>query len=223
MTRPIEALEIQGFVWFRKALDDAALNDIEACIGFGSRPGSRPNASPKLMAALSANSPLGTLSGLLMPEGQPVRLAAFNKSPSTNWGVPWHQDRVIAVSEKRELPGFSNWGRRGDCWHVEPPEAVLQNMHFARIHFDDATPDNGAMELAVGSHHLGAIAAARAKIEAERHEIEVCNAERGDVLFVKALTLHRSGTASVPKVRRALRVDYSNAQLPAPLQWAIGA
>lgn len=76
------------------------------------------------------------------------------------------------------------------------------------------------MELAVGSHHLGGVAASDAKFEAEACPTEVCEAEPGDVLFVSGLTLHRSKVARIESERRALRVDYSAAELPDPLQWA---
>ena len=172
------------------------------------------------MSLLRVGCPVGSLSQRVLPDCQPVRLVAFNKSRSSNWAVPWHQDRIIAVSSKHEVQGYSNWGRRSDYWHVEPPIEVLSKMVFARIHFDHTTFENGAMELAVGSHRLGEVAASDAKIEAEKRPLEICDAKPGDVLFVSALTLHRSRAARVTSERRALRVDYSAVELPEPLRWA---
>jgi ectoine hydroxylase-related dioxygenase (phytanoyl-CoA dioxygenase family) len=99
---------------------------------------------------------------------------------------------------------------------------MLSKMVFARLHFDRTTMENGAMELAVGSHHVGGVAASDAKTKAEEYPIEICEAEPGDVLFVSALTLHRSRAARIDSKRRALRVDYSATALPDPLQWAFG-
>ena len=170
---------------------------------------------------ISIGSTLGDLSQKLISGAMPVRLVAFNKSEDSNWSVPWHQDRVIAVENKHKLKSFQNWTKQGSYWHAEPPERLLQEMMFARIHFDRADEGNGAMELSVGSHRLGKVAAHHAKEEAERRSIEVCHASRGDVLFVKALTLHRSGRARDVSRRRALRIDYAASTLPPPLKWAI--
>ena len=51
--------------------------------------------------------------------------------------------------------------------------------------------------------------------------VEICDARRGDLLFVKALALHRSSSSSAPSGghRRALRIDYSSEELPFPLEW----
>ncbi|MEM7460068.1 MAG: phytanoyl-CoA dioxygenase family protein [Pseudomonadota bacterium] len=223
MSTASETLSDQGFVWFREALSSDHLAEIESYCAFGKRPGRRLSDDPALLSLLSERSAMGELIGAALPHAKPVRLVSFNKSQNANWAVPWHQDRVLAVREKHELPGYQNWTRQGDYWHVEPPEAVLQEMIFARIHFDAATHENGVMELASGTHKLGKVAAEQARSVAEMKPADVCEAAPGDVLLVKALTLHRSRSASKASQRRALRVDYAAFDLPAPLQWAIGA
>src|SRR5437762_3104022 len=35
-----------------------------------------------------------------------VRAIFFDKVPDANWSLFWHQDNVIAVKERREVPGF---------------------------------------------------------------------------------------------------------------------
>jgi hypothetical protein len=42
----------------------------------------------------------------------------FNKTERANWGVPWHQDKTIAVREKIELPGFTAWSVKQGVIHV---------------------------------------------------------------------------------------------------------
>jgi hypothetical protein len=34
----------------------------------------------------------------------PFRATLFNKSPSSNWLVAWHQDTALPLRERRELP-----------------------------------------------------------------------------------------------------------------------
>lgn len=43
------------------------------------------------------------------PNLRPTRVVTFDKSETANWGVPWHQDRVIAVQERHDVDGFENW------------------------------------------------------------------------------------------------------------------
>lgn len=222
MLEPKKQLEKFGFVWCRRALNEELLADLESEVRFGAEPGSRPKATAKLVRLVGAGSELGELVRELLPFARPVRFVAFNKSSESNWAVPWHQDRVIAVKHRCETDGFAHWSSRGGFWHVEPPIGVLETMIFARLYFDKADMKNGAMQIAVGSHAHGRIAHAEAQAIAESREIEDCVADRGDVLFVKALALHRSASAQTITQRRVLRIDYSGSQLPEPLEWAIG-
>ena len=41
-----------------------------------------------------------------------VKATLFDKTPDTNWRVRWHQDRVLAVKERLEVPGFGPWSVR---------------------------------------------------------------------------------------------------------------
>jgi ectoine hydroxylase-related dioxygenase (phytanoyl-CoA dioxygenase family) len=157
-------------------------------------------------------------------DAEPVRIVSFNKSSTANWAVPWHQDRVIALAECIETPGYSNWVEKDQVWHCEPPIGLLQSLIFIRIHFDACDEKNGALEIALGSHKKGHVDARLAKDVAESHEVEVCCADQGDVLIVKALTLHRSSSSQTEGSRRALRVDYARrSDLDPRLSWSIPA
>jgi ectoine hydroxylase-related dioxygenase (phytanoyl-CoA dioxygenase family) len=184
----------------------------------GNAPGARVAAHEDIRMALT---PVNGLASQLLPGAIPVRVVAFNKSETDNWALPWHQDRVIAVKERTDVPGFSNWTRKAGVWHVEPPIALLERMIFARVHLDAATPDNGALELACGTHVLGRVADVDVSrhLAENGHEPELCLARRGDILFAAALTLHRSRASRSAAGRRAVRIDYSADQLPTPLEW----
>jgi ectoine hydroxylase-related dioxygenase (phytanoyl-CoA dioxygenase family) len=91
---------------------------------------------------------------------------------------------------------------------------------FARVHMEDCPEEAGPMEIAVGTHALGLVPAGDASSNAEAARREICMAAAGDVLFLKALTLHRSGASRSQGTRRVLRVDFSPDSLPAPLDWA---
>lgn len=93
-------------------------------------------------------------------------------------------------------------------------------MFFARIHLDPADAENGCLQLALGTHACGKVAASDAESIANAAPIENCIAERGDVLFAKALILHRSSPSRTSASRRAIRIDYCAEDLPQPLQRA---
>lgn len=219
-----QELEEWGRVWRRGLLSTNAIHDLAALTDAGGRPGGRLDLTPELSLILGPNSRLGSAARALGFDTHPVRLVAFNKTSEANWSVPWHQDRVIAVAEKRDVPGYDKWVRKLNYWHCEAPPSLLANMMFARVHIDHNTAENGALELALRSQTRGRISATDARAIASDCEIEVCRAASGDVLFVHALTLHRSRSATVSDTRRTVRVDYAErGRLHPQLQWAIGA
>jgi len=214
-----DEFEETGRLWFRGALTGSDLNRFDEICAVDGKPGLRLDATIDLKVSTGENSTVAGLVGHVLPDARPVRFVAFNKSDGANWLVPWHQDRVIAVGEKHDVSGFSNWSQKSGTWHCEPPIDLLTSMLFARIHLDDTAADNGCLEIAQGTHKLGFIAAARADAIANQSTIETCKTRRGDLLLIKALTLHRSKPSRMNTSRRTLRVDYSNANLPAPLTW----
>jgi len=211
--------EKYGRVWLRDAVSEADLSLFDESMADEAKAGERLVRSAALDSALSGESSLLDAIRKLEPEAQPVRTVAFNKSESPNWGVPWHQDRVIAVAGQANVEGFRNWTKKSGVWHCEPPVSVLDQMLFVRVHLDDANPENGAMEIAVGSHSKGIIPSVDAEKEAATCQREICNAKRGDVLVLKMLTLHTSRPAQVRSGRRVLRIDFSSCPLPLPLSW----
>ena len=222
MTRrcnPSEQFERDGRVWLRNALlgeDPAAFDqawDLDA------RPGARLATTGPLSKALAFDGPLSAIVAEFLPSARAVRVVTFNKTSESNWGVPWHQDRVISVREKHALPGYGSWSRKVGFWHCEPPLELLDRMLFVRLHLDDTDDENGAMQIVLGSHREGVIPADRAAEFARSRPTEICQAKRGDVLILKMLTLHRSLSSISSSMRRTYRIDYSSEALPDPLAW----
>lgn len=216
-----DEFEKYGRVWLRDAISDADLSLFDKAATDTTKAGQRLEASTALDAALSKDSSLLDATRRLDPQAEPVRTVAFNKSQNANWGVPWHQDRVIAVAAKEDVTGYRNWTKKTGIWHCEPPETVLKSMLFVRVHLDDTNEANGAMEIAVGSHAGGIISSTQAAQASNSYPIEVCEAKRGDVLILKMLTLHSSKPARAQTGRRVVRVDFSSLMLPLPLLWGM--
>lgn len=187
--------------------------------GPGGRPGARLALNDMAPDMLGQATPLTRRIAQILPGAQAVRVVAFDKTQDSNWGVPWHQDRVIAVADRHDLPGYGNWSQKAGIWHCEPPAEILHQMLFVRVHLDNTDGENGAMEIALGSHHKGTIPADQAHAVAERTTTEACLAQRGDVLILNMLMLHRSLPSKRPSSRRTIRVDFAAVALPPPLRW----
>ncbi len=205
-----------GRLWLRGALSETDLQALDSALPPVDQPGKRLS----IHATFGRSNPLTALINQVFPKQSAVRVVAFNKSDTANWGVPWHQDRVIAVKARHDLPTFSNWSHKAGIWHCEPPVDVLSEMLFVRVHLDPNDATSGPMEIAVGSHNSGLVLSSAAAETALAYPVETCLAERGDVLILHMLTLHRSSPAKNATTRRTLRVDFSAESLPPPLEWA---
>ena len=208
-----------GRIWLRNAISAIDLDVLDRIAAIPSKAGQRLYPMPSLTGVLAPTSSLMQAICKIEPAAKPVRIVAFNKSQNMNWGVPWHQDRVISTAAKSDVAGYKNWTEKSGTWHCEPPQSVLEKMLFVRVHLDKSDHSNGAMEIAVGSHNAGMVKSDHAASVARKYPIEVCKAERGDVLILKMLTLHSSKPAVNTSGRRVLRIDFSPVDLPDPLAW----
>lgn len=213
--------EKDGRFWFRDAISKHDLSLLDNIANLHDKAGQRIAVNEDLLSPIfSENSSIMQAIHRIDPQAKPVRIIAFNKSKDKNWGVPWHQDRIIAVSQKHNIEGFTNWSQKTGIWHCEPPQDLLDKMLFVRIHLDDTDAKNGAMKIAIGSHRNGIVLSEQADQRANTYPIESCDAKRGDVLILKMLTLHSSEASDQPSSRRVFRIDFASFDLPNPLKWA---
>jgi hypothetical protein len=187
------------------------------------RPGRRQFAlSPCAAVLIGPDGALGSLAASLAgASANPVRLIYFDKTPQSNWAVPWHQDRTIAVRERQDVSGFGPWSLKDGVLHVEPPVSLMDTMLTLRVFVDDCSADNGPLEVAFGSHRCGRLASADIAGVAGRAGVFIATGRAGDVLAMKTLAVHRSARATRAAHRRVLHVDYATVDLPAPLAWAL--
>ncbi len=153
------------------------------------------------------------------PAARPVRAVLFDKTADNNWAVTWHQDRTVAVRQRREAPGFGPWSVKAGVVHVEPPFEVLAGMITLRVHLDDCDADNAPLLVAPGSHRLGRVPASDVAEVADRHGTAMCLATAGDIWLYRTAVVHASERARQPDRRRVLQVDYADRDLPCGLEW----
>jgi len=184
------------------------------------RAGARLRAVPGLSPLLDRHGLIGALAAIhLGPATRPVRALLFDKSANHNWVLGWHQDRTIAVAERRDVAGFGPWTLKAGMVHVELPPAVQAAMVTLRIHLDDADESNAPLQVSPGSHRLGRIAQDSIAAIVQRCGIASCAAAAGDVWAYATPILHASEAAGRPRRRRVLQVDYAARDLPEGLRW----
>ena len=134
---------------------------------------------------------------------QMTRLQAFDKSMQANWFVPWHQDRAEDGSER--AIGY------------------LENTVALRIHLDACGDDNGPLEVIAGTHDKGRLDAGAIANTIARATPALCLTERGDVVAMRPLLLHRSQRARKPAARRVIHIEYTRSETIEALQRAARA
>ena len=151
---------------------------------------------------------------------RPVRGLFFDKTAGANWRVPWHQDLVLAVAARHEIAGWGPWSVKAGVHHVEAPSDRLARMVTLRLHIDDCDADNGPLRALPGSHRLGRLRAADIKRVREERSKHICLAPAGAALAMRPLLVHASSSASQPRHRRVLHLEFApDDLLPSPLAW----
>ena len=136
---------------------------------------------------------------LLGAEAQATKATYFDKTPDSNWLVPWHQDLTITVTERLDLEGFTHWRAKEGLWHVQPPLEVLTKTVALRVHIDPCRSDNGALRVIPGSHSHGVLDE-RAIDDLSTGDAAVdLEVDRGDLISMAPLLLHSSRRADLPR------------------------
>lgn len=222
-TNDLRALRLEhaGAQLFPQELSKPELTQLTSLTGASiAKAGQRIYGGPLAQAILNNKGPFRRLAATLLgPSARPVRAILFDKNADTNWALGWHQDRTIAVRERRFVTGFGPWSEKDGAIHAEPPYDLLRRMVTLRAHLDDCDPDNAPLLIAPGSHDLGRIPIADVPATAERLGSLACLAHRGDIWAYVTTILHGSQRAARPRRRRVLQVDYAAEDLPGGLEW----
>jgi ectoine hydroxylase-related dioxygenase (phytanoyl-CoA dioxygenase family) len=218
------AFDRDGFAIIPDAVSAAAVDELLDALppsfeGTG-RGGFRNLFELPAVAELARESALREVASVILgPECFAVRALLFDKTPTANWKVTWHQDLTIAVAERHDVPGFHPWSVKAGVVHVQPPVEILERMVAVRLHLDRCGADNGPVRVLPGSHRSGKVSAGA--IESLHGQIEsvACVVPRGGLLVMRPLLLHASSPATVPAHRRVVHVEFATGELPGGLAW----
>lgn len=162
---------------------------------------------------------LNTLICQLFGEGYfTIKSIYFDKPGNSNWFVAYHQYLTISVNHRFDIPGFGPWTRKQHQFAVQSPLHILENNFTIRIHLDDTDGNNGALHVIPGSHLKGIYRPGNIDWSLETEE--VCKVSKGSVMIMRPLLLHASGRTINPQNRRVIHIEFSNQQLPEPLNWS---
>jgi ectoine hydroxylase-related dioxygenase (phytanoyl-CoA dioxygenase family) len=147
-----------------------------------------------------------------------IKSIYFDKPPSANWIVNWHQDLTINLTEKKETLFFKNWRIKDERVVVQPDIEMLESIFTIRIHLDDCMKENGALRVIEKSHNQGVIDIkewVKNKAGVER----ICEVNKGGVIIMKPLILHSSKRTENQQNRRVIHIEFTEKELPNGLKW----
>jgi ectoine hydroxylase-related dioxygenase (phytanoyl-CoA dioxygenase family) len=145
----------------------------------------------------------------------PFRATLFDKSPTANWLVVWHQDTALPLQERREVPGWGPWSVKDGVIYAHAPERAMSQVLALRLHLDDSTAENGPLRVLPGTHTLGVLTDEALHDLSTRIVAVDCVVPRGGVLAMRPLIVHASSKSQSDAPRRVLHIEYAASSVTA--------
>lgn len=227
MTTAAAQLESDGYFIMEACLDLECIQRLAHLCeplwsqGDGKRPGIRRVLArcPALADQLGSTIVPGLIESLCGRDAQIIRSILFDKTPQTNWLVPWHQDATIALATRQDAPGFGPWSIKEGEHHCRPPRWLIDRVAVIRIHLDPCGIENGPLRVIPGSHRQGLVSDAAVAQMAAEGPVRACCVGAGGIVGMRPHTVHASAKATVPARRRVLHLECTAAALPEGLAW----
>jgi ectoine hydroxylase-related dioxygenase (phytanoyl-CoA dioxygenase family) len=156
---------------------------------------------------------LGIAQETLGRKAFPFRATLFDKSPTANWLVVWHQDTALPLQERREAPGWGPWSVKNGVTYAHAPESALSEVLALRLHLDDSTAENGPLRVLTGTHTLGVLTDEALHDLSTRIPAVDCIVSRGGVLAMRPLIVHASSKSQCDAPRRVLHIEYASSPI----------
>jgi ectoine hydroxylase-related dioxygenase (phytanoyl-CoA dioxygenase family) len=163
------------------------------------------------VAALARDGRLTALAqAILGATALPFRATLFDKSPTSNWLVVWHQDTALPLRVRREVPGWGPWSIKDGVNYAHAPASALQQVLALRLHLDDSAALNGPLRVLPGTHTHGVLN------DAALHELSTqipavdCLVPPGGILLMRPLVVHASSKSQSNAPRRVLHIEYAS-------------
>jgi ectoine hydroxylase-related dioxygenase (phytanoyl-CoA dioxygenase family) len=175
-----------------------------------SRAGLRHALRHKAVASFARQLCLASLAAeILGPHAIPFRATLFDKSPTSNWLVVWHQDTALPIQHRKDVPGWGPWSVKDGITYAHAPAAALDKIVALRVHLDDSTAENGPLRVLPGTHNVGVLEDdAIHQLSSEVRSVD-CVVPLGGVIAMKPLIIHASSKSRSEQPRRVLHIEYA--------------
>jgi ectoine hydroxylase-related dioxygenase (phytanoyl-CoA dioxygenase family) len=175
-----------------------------------SKAGIRHALAHASVARLARDPRLREIAEGILGEGAfPFRATLFDKSPTANWLVVWHQDTALPLRTRCETPGWGPWSVKQGVSYAHAPASALSKILALRVHLDDSNSENGPLRVLPGTHALGVLT------DEKLHELSTtvsaveCLVPEGGVLAMRPLLVHSSSKLETQAPRRVLHIEYA--------------
>jgi ectoine hydroxylase-related dioxygenase (phytanoyl-CoA dioxygenase family) len=214
VTPTAQSIEQHGFAILHEVIaQDEIATLLENLVGIAHRRG-RAGArhvlhNPEIAAVANDARLLGIARPILGETAFAFRATFFDKSPNSNWLIPWHQDTALPLREKREVPGWGPWSVKDGVTYAHAPATALAQVLALRLHLDDSTSENGPLRLLPGTHGVGVLSDDEVSRLAGAREGVECVVTEGGVLAMRPLIIHASSKSQSQQPRRVLHIEYA--------------
>jgi ectoine hydroxylase-related dioxygenase (phytanoyl-CoA dioxygenase family) len=217
-TGEVKQIAENGYLVVTSSLDAQALRELGSLLDT-SHPGQRNLLDVPAIRQLARSKAVRSLAEPVLGSNCfAVRGILFNKMAGANWKVAWHQDCVIAVAERKEIPGWGPWSIKAGIHHVRPSSDLMSRMLAIRLHLDECGGDNGPLRVVPASHKCGFLSDTQIQDWPKKNAV-TCVASRGDAILMRPLLLHGSSAAKAPSGRRVVHLEFAAEELPAGAKW----
>jgi hypothetical protein len=164
---------------------------------------------PAVRALATDSRLLDIASRFVGPAPTPFRATLFDKSPTSNWLVVWHQDTALPLRQRVAGPGWGPWSMKAGVLYAHAPAWALEQVVALRVCLDDSTATNGPLRVLPGTHTGGVFTDGEiARLAKDARAVD-CVASSGGVVVMRPLTIHASSKSTHTKTRRVLHIEYA--------------
>jgi ectoine hydroxylase-related dioxygenase (phytanoyl-CoA dioxygenase family) len=139
----------------------------------------------------------------------PFRATLFDKSPTANWLVVWHQDTALPMRERIQCGDWGPWSTKAGVLYAHAPAWALEQVIALRVSLDDSLMTNGPLRVLPGTHRGGVYTDEQIGRLAQSTTPVDCVAPSGGVIAMRPLTVHASSKSIDSQPRRVLHIEYS--------------
>ena len=205
----------QGFGILPSVLAQQDVDDLVEVLSQANLPRSRAGVRHAMklatVAAMARGSRLLEITQQILGSSAfPFRATLFDKSPTANWLVVWHQDTALPLRERRDTPGWGPWSVKDGVIYAHAPANALSQVLALRVHLDDSTSENGPLRVLPGTHTVGVLTDEALHDLSTRIAVVDCLVPRGGVLAMRPLIVHASSKSQSEAPRRVLHVEYAS-------------